>query len=286
MALRERLPWWAKIAAKLLLSRLPFGYSIWRRLSVFSHGDMSSSRYALDVFMDHWERAGRPDLRNRAGFLELGPGDSLASGVIAGAMGARVAYLVDVGKFADRRLQTYQRLLERLEIEGFRVPELRAGSSLDDLQRRFRVQYLTNGLQSLRKLPNDCVDFAFSHATLEHIRRHEFLPTMKELRRIVRPDGSISHRVDLRDHLGGGLSHLRFRDRTWESRFMASSGFYTNRIGFAEMCRLMERAGFRVQVINVDRWRRLPTARKRLAAPFRARDDVDLLVSGFDVILT
>src|SRR2546426_11298751 len=36
-----RIPWPLKIAAKVVLSRLPFPYSFWRRLSLFKHGDMS-----------------------------------------------------------------------------------------------------------------------------------------------------------------------------------------------------------------------------------------------------
>ena len=34
------MPWWAKIGAKVVLSRVPVPYGVWRRLGIFRHGDM------------------------------------------------------------------------------------------------------------------------------------------------------------------------------------------------------------------------------------------------------
>lgn len=39
------LPWWSKLRAKLVLSRLPFGYALWQRLGVFSPLTYSCDRY-------------------------------------------------------------------------------------------------------------------------------------------------------------------------------------------------------------------------------------------------
>jgi hypothetical protein len=120
---------------------------------------------------------------------------------------------------------------------------------------------------------------------LEHIRRGEFLDTQRELARILRRDGVCSHRVDLRDHLGGGLNNLRLPGRVWESQFFAASGFYTNRIQFGAMCRIFEQSGFTVQVEDVEKWDRLPIARRELAKEFRDLSDSELNVSGFHVVL-
>ena len=38
-------------------------------------------------------------------------------------------------------------------------------------------------------------------------------------------------------------------------------------------------------VVNVERWKTLPTPRGRLAQEFQSLPDEDLLVSGFDVVL-
>lgn len=71
-------------------------------------------------------------------------------------------------------------------------------------------QYFTDGLSSLRSIPTHSIDFIFSQAVLEHLRKHEFLDMMKELRRILKPTGICSHQVDLKDHLGGALNNLTF----------------------------------------------------------------------------
>jgi hypothetical protein len=66
---------------------------------------------------------------------------------------------------------------------------------------------------------------------------------------------------------------------------MAESGFYTNRIQFAEMLGLFEGAGFEPEVVQVDRWNELPTPRAKLAKEFHGVADDELRVYGFDVIL-
>ena len=134
-------------------------------------------------------------------------------------------------------------------------------------------------------MPSASVDFIWSHAVLEHVRKREFLDTMRECRRILKSGGICSHQIDLRDHLGGALNNLRFSERVWESEIVAMSGFYTNRIWFGEMLSLFGQAGFEVEVGDVHRWARLPTPRKRLAREFRTVSDKDLLVADFSVLL-
>ena len=66
---------------------------------------------------------------------------------------------------------------------------------------------------------------------------------------------------------------------------MARSGFYTNRIGYAEMISIFREAGFSVDVLTVRRFAQLPTPRESMAARFRARPEEDLLISGFSALL-
>jgi predicted SAM-dependent methyltransferase len=137
----------------------------------------------------------------------------------------------------------------------------------------------------LRAIPDTSVDFVWSQAVLEHIRLHEFDEMLAELHRIVRPGGILSHRIDLKDHLGGALNNMRIPGRFWEAEWMARSGFYTNRITFKNMIHRFELAGFKVDILHTDRWDRLPTPRQKMAAEFSAIPDDELLVSGFDVLL-
>jgi predicted SAM-dependent methyltransferase len=182
-------------------------------------------------------------------------------------------------------MQRYQKMATYLESIGLESPEVENVDSISRLLEMCSARYLTNGLKSLRTIPSSSVDFMWSQAVLEHVRRSEFLDTMVELRRIVRGNGACSHRIDLRDHLGGQLNHLRFSEQVWESDFMSTSGFYTNRIRFPKMMELFREAGFEPKVMQKDTWDQLPTARSLMDEAFREYSDSDLCVSGFDVVL-
>lgn len=129
------------------------------------------------------------------------------------------------------------------------------------------------------------MDFIWSQAVLEHIRKAEFLDTMLELRRIIRPDGVCSHVVDLKDHLGGRLNNLRFPENLWESNFMSSSGFYTNRIRYSEMVDIFAQAGFSVEVVSLKQWQNLPTPKAKMSEKFKNLLDEELCISGFSLLL-
>lgn len=279
------VPWWMKIAVKTIWSRLPVQYTIWKKLGLFKHGLMENPEYASKVFATHWSRVDFARKEGGCCVMELGCGDSLASCLVASTYNVKQCYLVDAGRYASMDIDLYKSVAKNLRQFGAPVRDIDGCDSVPDMLRRMNAQYLTEGLQSLRTIPGGSVDFIWSHAVLEHIRRAEFSKTMTELRRIVRPDGVISHRVDLKDHLGGALNNLRFPEQWWESRFMANSGFYTNRIRFRAMLDSMKHAGFDVNVVNVNRWNKLPTPRDKLASQFQSLPDDDLLVSGFDVVL-
>ena len=285
MSLKSLIPWQAKIAAKIVLSRLPVANALWHRMNLFSHGAMDKPDYALGVFQKHYEPAsfGRKGMNFIA--LEIGPGDSAASAVIARAHGAKHCFLVDAGAYATRDLKLYRSVAELLSNRGLAAPDFDDATSFDEVLEISGGVYLTNGLVSLREVPSGSVDFIWSHAVLEHVRRDEFLPTMKELRRILRADGVCSHRVDLQDHLGGKLNNMRISSRLWEQEWMARSGFYTNRIRMRQMLELFGEAGFAVDVPWIGEWQHAPLARKSLAREFRHLGDADLLVYAFDALL-
>lgn len=285
ISLKNLVPWQAKIAAKLVLSRLPVGYGFWRRLALFQHGYMERPVYAYGVFQRHFDRA-KP-VAGDSGFvaMEIGPGDSLFSALIARGYGAAKTYLVDVGNFAANQLEPYQRMQRFLHEQGLPVPDISSCRTVQEVLSVCQGEYLTAGVDDLQRIPDQSVDFVWSQAVLEHIRRGEFLDFMREIRRTLRKSGICSHRIDLMDHLGGALNNLRFSDRLWESNFMAASGFYTNRIRYNEMSNLFRRAGFDAEVVQIDRWDRLPTPKSSLADPFRTLPDDELCISGFDVLL-
>ena len=282
-----QIPWQCKIALKLLLARLPIKYQSWSNIGIFRHGTMKDPEYALRVFTTHFERVrSLLSTDKHVVGLELGPGDSLSGAILGASFGFERVLLVDVGRFASNDFHTYEALIRFLQSRDLPTGRYNDCQTIEELLLRSNATYFTGGLRDLREIPDGSVDFVWSHAVLEHVRRDEFLPTMRELRRVLAPGGVASHRIDLADHLGGALNNLRFRRTLWESSTWSSSGFYTNRIRYREMLDLFQEAGFASDVVRVDRWKQLPTPRRKLDREFRSQPDQDLVVSGFDVILT
>lgn len=286
MGLREHVPWWAKLTAKVLLSRLPVPYSLWRRLRVFRHGDMHDPKRALSVFSAHFERALRyGDIKPGFTCLELGPGDSLLTGLVARAFGASKVYMVDSGDFVVRDISFYRAMARLLMEIGKPLPETEKHIDLDSLLSACNIVYLTDGLNSLRTIPNQSIDYFWSQVVFEHVPKREFLALLKEFRRIAKDTSLGSHSIDLRDHLGGGLNNLRFEERIWESDIMSRSGFYTNRLRYSQMLDLFERAGFDASVVRTFSWESVPTPVEKLASPFRSMPIDDLRIAEFETVL-
>jgi hypothetical protein len=138
----------------------------------------------------------------------------------------------------------------------------------------------------MRSIPDGAVDFAWSHAVLEHVERDRFDATLAELYRIVRRAGRSSHRIDFEDHLANSSNHLRFTASRWESPLFRSSGFYTNRLTCGEIVAACKGAGFQVDSLGVERWDRPPVPRQELAEPFRSLPDDELVIRAADLVLT
>lgn len=293
--IRLAVPWWLRIGSKIMLARLPIPYVFWKRLRLFEHGDMNQPSRALDTFLEHAQSAGVLDtgsalprlLRHDGDFnvLELGPGDSLFTAAIAKSLGAARTWLVDAGPFATTDISAYVGLFNFLHQKGFALPFDNDPRTLADVLGECNGEYLTEGVQSLTQLPPASVDFCFSNAVLEHIPKGDFTKLADELLRILKPNGICLHRVDLKDHLGGGLNNLRFSESTWEGALFRNAGFYTNRIRFGEMIGIFEQAGFECSLPRVIRWEKLPTPQVKLHAAFQQVPADDLLVSGFDIVL-
>jgi hypothetical protein len=281
----RQVPWQFKIAAKLILSRVPVSQRLFHRAGLFNLGGMSRPEYAVSVFRRHFDKAKFARKDEAFVTLELGPGDSLFSVVIARVFGASTAYAVDEGPFASGGISDCRHLEAYLGKYGLRGPGLVQCSTVEDVVRVCGGAYLTHGLESLRQIPAASIDFVFCHTVLQHVRHREFFPMLREMRRIQRSDGVGSHTVSISDILGGNLNDLRFSQRTWESGLMANSGFYTNRIRYSQYLKMFRDAGFVPEVYRTAQWKTLPTPRNKMAPEFAALPEEDLQISGFDVYL-
>ncbi len=246
---------------------------------------MEKPDYVLAVFLRHFERT---DLAGTPGFtcLEIGPGDSLASAMVARAYGAGRVWLIDAGDFADRDMAFYRTMATFMAAKGLLVPPESALTSIGTLLEWCNARYLTDGVKSFAEIPDGSIDLIWSQAVLEHIRRREFDALCSEMYRVLKPEGLASHRIDLMDHLGGSSNHLRFADRIWEADgFGARSGFYTNRLRPPELLAAFTKAGLSSEIVVRDFWPEPPLPRAKLARQFRDLPEEDLRTHGFDVVL-
>jgi SAM-dependent methyltransferase len=281
----QQVPWQLKIAAKLILARVPVNHRLLNRAGIFNMGGMERPEYAWRVFRRHYDGAAFARKGESFVSLELGPGDSLFSAIIARTFGASLTYAVDVEPIASWDISRYRQMESYLHQAGLNPPSLENCSTVNQVLEVCSCKYLTAGLASLKRIPSQSVDFIWSHTVLQHVRRKEFLPLLQELRRVQRLDGVGSHCISISDILGGRLNDLRFSERTWESSFMANSGFYTNRIRYGQLLQMFRQAGFEPQVYRTAQWQTLPTPRKKMAPEFASLPDEDLQISGFDVYL-
>lgn len=246
------IPWYIKIPAKVVLSRLPVSGKAWQKLNLFRAGVMDSDATARPIFEKHFNATGLSDLKGKT-VLELGPGNGLLTGKFSHELGAAKTWLIDSAPIA--------------EIQYFP-----------------NTVYLSEGLKSLRTIPAKSVDFLFSNAVLEHIRLKEFEPLVAEMKRVLKPSGIASHQIDFRDHLQYALNNLRFSERVWESDFMAHSGFYTNRIPWVKMKAILEKY-FDVSVLHRNFWPSLPTPREKMSEPFNSMPEQDLITLDCHAVL-
>lgn len=173
--IKAKTPWWCKITAKIFLSRIPLKYNIWRRIGIFKHGYMKQPRYAYEVFKHHYDSVASYVNLNNYTVLELGPGDSLFTAIVAQAFGARQCYLVDTSSCAIFDLQAYREMAKFISEKAMLTLDIENTKTLDELLSMCNTHYGTNGLETLHALPDRSIDFVFSQAVLEHVRKKNFL---------------------------------------------------------------------------------------------------------------
>jgi len=286
MSFRQKVPWQLKITAKVILSKLPIRHAQWAKIGLFRHGDMDSFNYAWNVLNRHAKEIVSEEVDWNG--LELGPGDGILSALLAPALGSAGLTLLDSGDYADKDINKYsQQINNFLEMfDSYALPDYTYDAGIDNMLKSAGGAYYSKGLASLKMLADDSFDIIYSQAVLEHIRRDEFAEIMYECRRILKPNGVMSHVIDFKDHLGGGLNNLRISSGLWEQNWFAlKSNFYTNRLRFSEVIKLCEDAGFTLKRSEVSRYETMPIQRKQLTGEFSGLSDDDLSISEAHVVM-
>jgi len=270
--------WALKIILKIIFSRLYIPYSVWKKLNIFKHGQMESVEYSKKIFEGHFNDMKRIRKIDNPVIMEIGPGDSLFSMIYSRKFTSEKFYFLDVGDFANKNIMIYLNLQKKLEKENYFSFKLKKTCiSLNDILKSYNAEYLTSGIESLKKLKENSIDYIFSHSVLEHVRKYELNELIKEIYRVLKPFGVISHNINYKDHLNESLNNLRFSEKLWESNFFAKSGFYTNRIPAVVMHRYFRENGFNLIEEDFGRWEMLPISRNALNKEFKKFTDDELM---------
>ena len=276
--------WIFKILLKVILSRLPLAYQIWQKVGIFRHGQMDNVDYAIEKFFMHIEDLNLDEKKiSGKTILELGPGDSVASALIACSLGAK-CILIDTNDFISNKIQFYHILEKRLKEMNYNPPNIQNTKDVYEILKLCNSYYYVQGKQSMKLIKSNSVDLIFSTAVLEHLKLNEFGIIINEMRRVLKKDGLTSHEVDLKDHLNKSLNNLRFSKRIWESKFFSNSGFYTNRIRYSEIIKIFETNGFNVQILRKKMWNKFPIDINSVHKDFRDEPSEEILISSFNLI--
>lgn len=282
--IKKLIPWHIKFGIKIILSWIPNKEVFFRPFGIiYKLGNMQNPKYSLQVFAYHL-KCSNFDPKNSV-ILEIGPGDSISTGIIAWSMGAEKSILIDNGNYATKDILKYKKLIRILKNSGYeKAKKLEECNNFNELLKTANIIYLTKGLDSLRKLENNSIDFCFSQAVLEHIFLNEFSAFISEIYRVQKFGGLCSHQVDLKDHLGESLNSLRFNTGIWESNLIKRSGFYTNRLRCYQLKKIFQISGFNILKIQLSKWEQIPVKRKWLFKDFKNINEEELLIKGMHIL--
>src|SRR5919198_1096539 len=244
--------WVVKAALQRALGLLPQGerlnYLFQRHVARSLPGGEPVVQRKLARARQHLNAFGRPV--DDAVFYEFGAGWDLAIPLSYAALGVRRQFLVDIRPSARVELVNETlALLEGIEDDHLR-PLGGPVSSLGELEQRFGITYLAPRDARATGLDGESIDFVTSTDVCEHIPEDDLAQILIECRRLLRPGGAISCRVDLQDHYAyfdSSLSRyhfLRFSDRAWG--LVNSPLHFQNRLREPDYRRLVEEAGLEV----------------------------------------
>jgi SAM-dependent methyltransferase len=253
--------WLAKAALQRTLGALPQGerlnYVFQRHvLHSFPVGDaayrqkFTRAANHLAAYDEHSPEVPAAD----ATFFEFGAGWDLAIPLSYALLGVRRQIVIDIRPSArielvNESIAALGRLRPELEQATERAVRDAGGpiASIEELETRFGIRYLAPCDARGTGLPPGIVDFVSSTDTCEHIPPRDLAEVFVECRRLLRPGGAFSCRIDLQDHYSyfdRGVSRynfLRFSDAAWA--LVNSPLHYQNRLRAPDYLRLVRDAG-------------------------------------------
>jgi SAM-dependent methyltransferase len=258
--------WVAKAAVQRGLGFVPQGerlnYLFQRHVARSLPADESVFRRKFSRALQHlraYEEHGPGTPAADAVFYEFGAGWELAIPLAYAALGVGRQLLVDIRPSArvelvNDNLAAFERLRGELEDEAGRELRRLGGPvrSLAELDERLGIAYLAPRDARDTGLAAESIDFVSSTDTCEHIPEDDLAQIFRECRRLLRPGGAFSCRIDLQDHYAyfdrslSKYNFLRYSDGAW--RVVNSPLHFQNRLRSPDYLRLVREAGFEVVV--------------------------------------
>ena len=249
----------------------------------------------------HWQSWNAPQT-----VLEIGPGNALGTGMAALLSGVQKYFAYDATPLLKQNFdeQLWQELTalfrqKKSFAETDRIvpstlfpselfPDEQLTHSLSD-EWRARIQQsvqqrndLIRYLNAPEALPDNAVDYLFSHSVLEHVEA--LAPMYSAMWRWLRPGGVMTHSIDFSSHGTSKLwnGHWTVPDLVWQL-MQGKRSYFLNREPASTHRRLLEQHGFEITGFHLS-----PLAsslsRSDLAKPFRQLSESDLTtVSAFVV---
>jgi len=292
-----------------------------KRFTNRGSGGTDSVRYCYSVWLRHLvllDSVGQAS--NLRVVAELGPGDSLGTGIAALLSGAQQYYALDVKPYFDNRtnlvmldelvelFRRRERIPDAGEFPGVRpklpsyefphtilgedrlckslmadrVSEIRDElASLANHRHGKRVSYFAPW-NNCASVQRDSVDLAFSQAVMEHVV--DIHGTYSALGQWIRPGGCMSHTIDFRSHHTASEwnGHWGYSDLTWKL-ILGSRKFLINREPHSSHLRSIQQSGFEI-LLDQPCHEPKGLTRRQVAARFQTLSDQDLATSGTCVI--
>jgi hypothetical protein len=250
---KQSLPWPLKFALKLVFGASHVSYRVLKRAHLVEHGRMEDASFARRVFENHVLAPTRErNVRPAGTLLELGPGDSVATGVLGRAAGFATVELVDAGPFADLQPAAIARLFASLGAEPLALSPDAAPVVVLESLRKAGIDYRTEGLKSLRSIATGSVGHSFSNTVMQHVYRSEVPEMLRELGRVHAAGSLGSHSVNYSDHFSGGFVNHQLPAWFMESALVKRANLYTNRLHPLEYLELFRLAAFDPLRVTVD----------------------------------
>jgi len=259
--MKQRIPWPIKFAIKVAIGITGVDYKLLKRARIVEHGRMEDAGFSVEVFNRHVAAPRRDLLLGCAGvLLELGPGDSIATGVLGRVAGFSEVVLIDAGCFADIKPEAINRLFVSLGDHAHSVKADADPRTVTAQLHAAGISYLTDGLRSLQSIAPGRVSHSFSNSVLQHVYRDELAEFIEALGRAHAAGSLSSHSINFTDHFSGGYVNHRLPGWVMESALIKRANLYTNRVSPRDFAGLFAAAGFAVRRVEVDFYESKPVA--------------------------